>query len=192
MQGYILGNQQQWVGGAEEKHGWTPSCAPTASAPSHQPRAAPLWQYCEKHHKSHAGPGRQGLCWRLSQKPRGKFPSQAALALENILHSFRLVNSWCGDFRILRQQSLIFKQTQKPPWRTHCLPLWILPDTSFTAFSTTENSICILAVAHDKLRPFWVSFLFFQALLITLLAKDTKTWNTSLVSRIQISKIKHA
>lgn len=77
MQGYILGNQQQWVGGAEEKHGWTPSCAPTASAPSHRPRAAPLWQYCEKHHKSHAGPGHQGLCWRLSQKPRGKFPLQA-------------------------------------------------------------------------------------------------------------------
>lgn len=177
MQGYILGNQQQWAGGVEGKHGWTPSCAPTASAPSRPPRAAPLWQYCEKHHKSHAGPGRQGLCWRLSQKPRGKFALQVALALENVLYCFRLVNSWSRDFRIQKQQSLISTRTQKPPGEHNCLPLWILPDTSFTAFLTSENSVCILAVAQDKLRPFCVSlsFLISQALFITLLAKDTKT-----------------
>ena len=66
---YVLGNQLQWADGEEGRLGWTPSCVLTESAPSRPPHAVLLWQYCEKHHRSRAGPSHQGLCWRPWQKP---------------------------------------------------------------------------------------------------------------------------
>ena len=69
MAQYVLGNQLQWADGEEGRLGWTPSCVLTESAPSRPPHAVLLWQYCEKHHRSRAGPSHQGLCWRPWQKP---------------------------------------------------------------------------------------------------------------------------
>ena len=70
MAQYVLGNQPHWGDGEEGRLGWTPSCVLTESAPSRPPHAVLLWQYCEKHHRSHAGPSHQGLCWRPWQKPK--------------------------------------------------------------------------------------------------------------------------
>ena len=69
MAQYVLGNQPQWGDGEEGRLGWTPSCVLTESAPSRPPHAVLLWQYCEKHHRSHVGPSHQGLHWRPWQKP---------------------------------------------------------------------------------------------------------------------------